>query len=49
MTRQKVINGAVVAIMGYAASVLWMAGHPAMAISMIVAWFIGMINSLISE
>ena len=47
--RQAIINGAVGGFMGYAAQVAWDTGSHMIAICILPAWLIGMINSIISK
>lgn len=47
MNRQIAINGMVSGVIGYASVILWQSEHAGLAILVVVAWFIGMNNSLI--
>lgn len=46
MSRQTVINAIVGSIMGYIAAALFIQGHYGLGIVLLLAWFTGMINSL---
>ncbi len=46
MNRQILINYIVCGVMGNAAYVVWLSGHPVCAVLIFVAWIVGMINSL---
>ena len=49
LTRTLMINTVVGGIMGYAAATLIDLDHPVLGIIALVAWVVGMINSLMSD